>query len=114
VTPDELERFLASLTREHDGKEGDAVTPVLLRPRPEGVKATPREASAVVPPRAPLVGLTEAAVRLDCHRRTIRAYIRAGLLTGLFLAGRWKIRREDLEAFIEAAARARNGLKPRT
>jgi excisionase family DNA binding protein len=82
--------------------------------KPEGAKATPREAPAAVPATASLVGLTEAALRLDCHRRTVRAYIRAGLLPGLLLAGRWKIRREDLEAFIEAAARARNGLKPRT
>jgi excisionase family DNA binding protein len=95
VTPDQLERFIASL-----GKL-------------EGAKAASREAPAAVPATAPLLGLTEAALVLGCHRRTVRAYIRAGLFPGRLLAGRWKIRREDLEAFIEAAARARNGLKPR-
>jgi excisionase family DNA binding protein len=83
-------------------------------PGPEGQRAAPIEAPPHVPATTPLLGLTAAALRLDCHRRTVRAYIRAGLLPGLFLAGRWKIRSEDLEAFIEAAARARNGLKPRS
>ncbi len=135
MTPDQLERFLAYLARAHDPeaetqKEPGGDTPTLgdlwnstkqskdapaapaepLR-KPEGAKATPSEAPAAVPATAPLLGLTEAALVLDCHRRTVRAYIRAGLLPGLLLAGRWKIRREDLEAFIEAAPRARNESK---
>jgi excisionase family DNA binding protein len=88
-------------------KQGAAAPAAPTEPlkKPEGVKAAPREAPAAVPATAPLVGLTEAALRLDCHRRTVRAYIRAGLLPGLLLAGRWKIRREDLDAFIEGALR---------
>lgn len=69
--------------------------------RPEDVKAAPTEAPAPVPATVPLLGLTEAALVLGCHRRTVRAYVRAGLLRGRLVAGRWKIRREDLEAFIE-------------
>jgi excisionase family DNA binding protein len=75
---------------------------------------TEREAPPPLATTTPLLGLTETAQVLGCHRRTARSYLRRGLLPGRFLAGRWKIRREDLEAFIEAAARARNGLKPRT
>ena len=77
-------------------------------PGPEVQRATPIEAPPHVPATTPLLGLTQAAQLLGCHRRTVRAYIRAGLLPGLFLAGRWKIRREDLEAFIEGAPRSRN------
>gem|GEM_PF-4203196 len=56
-----------------------------------------------------MLGLTEAALVLNCHRRTVRAYIRAGLFPGRLLAGRWKIRREDLDTFIERALRAPSG-----
>lgn len=87
MTPDQLERFLATLRKRED------------------VKAIPREGPATVPAAAPMVGLTEAARALDCHRRTVRSYLRRGLLPGRLLAGRWKIRREDLEAFIEGALR---------
>jgi excisionase family DNA binding protein len=71
--------------------------------KPESQKAAPIEAPAPVPATAPLMGLTEAALMLNCHRRTVRAYLRAGVFPGRLLAGRWKIRREDLHAFIENA-----------
>jgi excisionase family DNA binding protein len=79
-----------------------------LRKR-DDVKVSPREAPAAVPATAPMLGLTEAAQVLGCHRRTVRAYLRAGLFPGRLLAGRWKIRREDLDAFLEAAPRAGGG-----
>jgi helix-turn-helix protein len=98
-----------------DSNQADRYLALVERLRDiEGMKATPKEAQAAVSTAASLAGLTEAGLLLDCHRRTVRAYIRAGLLPGLFLAGRWKVRLEDLQTFIEAAARARNGLKPRT
>ena len=71
--------------------------------KPESLKVAPIEAPAPVPATAPLMGLTEAALMLNCHRRTVRAYLRAGFFPGRLLAGRWKIRREDLDAFIENA-----------
>lgn len=88
LTPDQLERFFATLRKS------------------EEVKATLKEGPVAVPATTAMVGLTEAALALDCHRRTVRSYLRRGLLPGRLLAGRWKIRREDLEAFIEDAPRS--------
>ncbi len=69
--------------------------------KPESPKADSGDALAVAPATVPLLGLTQAALVLGCHRRTARAYLRAGLFPGRLLAGRWKIRHEDLDAFIE-------------
>jgi excisionase family DNA binding protein len=74
---------------------------------PKVINATPETPAAVLA-TAPMFGLTEAALVLGCHPRTVRELLRRGLLPGRLLVGRWKIRRDDLEAFIEASPRARN------
>jgi len=91
-------RFCSDLCR--DVFHGRRKAPPELEQEPE---------SQAAPIATPMLGLTEAALVLNCHRRTVRAYIRAGLFPGRLLAGRWKIRREDLDTFIERALRAPSG-----
>ncbi len=50
-----------------------------------------------------LLTLTEAAAHLRIHPRTLRAYVRRGLLSGRVIGRRWKFRREDLATLIESA-----------
>jgi excisionase family DNA binding protein len=102
-------RFCSNLCRDvfhgrRKAQEAEPVAPASIL----SVKTDNETESPAVPTPTPPLGLTEAALVLNCHRRTVRAYIRAGLFPGRLLAGRWKIRREDLGAFIEGALRPRN------
>ena len=45
----------------------------------------------------------EAAEILRLHPRTVREYVRRGELQGRIIGGRWRFRREDLDAFYENA-----------
>ena len=47
--------------------------------------------------------LAEAAAVLRLHPRTVREYVRRGELQGRLIGRRWRFRREDLDAFFEAA-----------
>lgn len=59
----------------------------------------------ITPPRvtAPLLTLNEAAEILRLHPRTVREYVRRGELKGRVIGGRYRFRREDLDAFVEKA-----------
>ena len=47
--------------------------------------------------------LKEAAEILRLHPRTVREYVRRGELEGRIIGGRWRFRREALDAFFEKA-----------
>lgn len=55
------------------------------------------------PPSGSLLTLVEAAAFLRIHPRTVREYVRRGLLQGRLIGRRWRFRRSDLDAFVEAA-----------
>jgi excisionase family DNA binding protein len=47
--------------------------------------------------------MAEAAAVLQVHPRTLRKYVRRGELQGRLIGRRWRFRREDLDAFFNAA-----------
>ena len=49
---------------------------------------------------SPYLTAVEAAVELRCNEKTIRRMCNRGDLTGLFVAGRWLIREDDLPTSI--------------
>jgi excisionase family DNA binding protein len=51
----------------------------------------------------PFLTLKEAAEVLRLHPRTVREYVRRGELAGRLIGGRWRFRRQDLDAFFEKA-----------
>ena len=50
-----------------------------------------------------LLTLREAAEILRLHPRKVREYVRRGELKGRIIGGRYRFRREDLDAFVEKA-----------
>ena len=50
-----------------------------------------------------LYTLKEAAEFLRLHPRTVREYVRRGELKGRIIGGRYRFRREDLDAFVDKA-----------
>lgn len=53
-----------------------------------------------------LLTLREAAEFLRLSPRTVREYLRRGELQGRVIGGRWRFRREDLNAFFADAPRS--------
>jgi len=49
--------------------------------------------------------LREAAEILRLNPRTVRHYVSRGEIKGRIIGGRWRFRREDLDAFFENAPR---------
>ncbi len=47
-----------------------------------------------------LLDTTEAARFLGCCRATVQSYARKGRIPGQIIAGGWRFRQEDLEAFM--------------
>jgi len=47
--------------------------------------------------------LVEAAELLGFHPRTVLKYVRRGELEGRLIGGRWTFRRQDIDAFFDAA-----------
>ncbi|MDZ4042536.1 MAG: helix-turn-helix domain-containing protein [Eubacteriales bacterium] len=43
----------------------------------------------------------EVAERLKVKPRTVGEWLRSGMLTGVKIGGIWRVKEEDLEAFIE-------------
>jgi excisionase family DNA binding protein len=52
---------------------------------------------------APLYTVGQAAALLQFKPWTVRQWVRAGKLGAVKLGGEWRIREQDLTAFIEAA-----------
>lgn len=52
---------------------------------------------------APLYTVNQAAAFLQFKPWTVRQWVRAGKLGAIKLGGEWRIREQDLMAFIEAA-----------
>lgn len=52
-----------------------------------------------------LLTLREAAEILRLSIRTVRHYVHRGEIEGRIIGGRWRLRREDLDAFFEKAPR---------
>jgi excisionase family DNA binding protein len=52
---------------------------------------------------APLYTVNQAAALLQFKPWTVRQWVRAGKLGAIKLGGEWRIREQDLMAFIEAA-----------
>jgi excisionase family DNA binding protein len=50
--------------------------------------------------------LIEAAEVLRLSTRTVREYVRRGEIKGRIIGNRWRFRREDVDAFFEAAPRS--------
>ena len=50
-----------------------------------------------------LLTLHEAADVLRLSARTVREYIQRGEIKGKIIGNRWRFRREDIDAFFEAA-----------
>jgi excisionase family DNA binding protein len=48
-----------------------------------------------------LLTLEDVAQVLKCNSQTVRKLVKSGKLKGQLIAGRYIIKREDLEAFIE-------------
>ena len=63
----------------------------------------PRIAGHAKPRDAPLT-TREAAEHATVHERTIRRALAAGTLRGRTVAGRWRIAREDVAAWLDAGA----------
>jgi len=49
--------------------------------------------------------LVEAAEVLRLSTRTVREYVKRGEIKGKIIGNRWRFRREDVDAFFEAAPR---------
>lgn len=49
----------------------------------------------------PLLSITQTAKRFTVGHRTIRRWISSGKLRGLWLGGVWRVREEDLQAFVK-------------
>lgn len=77
---------------EEKGKEETLTHPA------EGIGAT----GGRVPPEGFLT-LREAAKILRLHPKTVAEYVRRGELDGRLIGRRWRFRREDIEAFFDAA-----------
>lgn len=50
-----------------------------------------------------LLTINEAAAILRLHPRTVREYARRGELAGRLIGRRWRFKRKDIDAFVEAA-----------
>ena len=50
-----------------------------------------------------LLTLREAADVLHLSSRTVREYVQRGEIKGKIIGNRWRFRREDIDAFFEAA-----------
>jgi excisionase family DNA binding protein len=53
-----------------------------------------------------ILTLEEAAARVKVKPRTIRIWLQTGKLKGIKAGKLWRIRAEDLEAFLEQSAKA--------
>jgi excisionase family DNA binding protein len=51
----------------------------------------------------PLLTLEEAAALVKVTPRTVRDWIRRGKLPGVKLQKQWRVRTQDLEAFVQAS-----------
>ena len=54
-----------------------------------------------------LFTVREVAKILKCNPQTVRRYIREGLLKAVTLKGEYRIRQEDLNAFLESKSKKR-------
>lgn len=48
-----------------------------------------------------LFTIKEVAEMFKCHPQTVRSYIKEGLLGALKLKGEYRVRQEDINAFLE-------------
>jgi excisionase family DNA binding protein len=48
-----------------------------------------------------ILNIEETAEMLSLHPRTIRRYLKAGILKGTKIGGEWRIKRSDLKAMLE-------------
>jgi len=62
-----------------------------------------KHGSELAPVGDRLLTLREAAEVLRLNPRTVRQYVRRGELEGRVIGGRWRFRRQDLDAFFENA-----------
>ena len=70
-------------------------------------KPNPASSSpAPPPPLAPLLTTRETSQYLRRCERTVRSYVRAGLLRAYLIGGAWRFRREDIGRFLESSARS--------
>ena len=71
------------------------------------MQSATKQAESVVPTQAELITIKQAAVLVQVSRATVRSWCRAGKIRRYGEGRIWRVRREELLAFLEGGSGAR-------